>query len=84
MYVAFKCFMLQAQATDVGVHEGGKGQAAAADAWKRRRPPPAVWGRRHKPHGAVVEETGMSLPGGLEGTDTAPMWKRQGRVIQAT
>jgi hypothetical protein len=43
MYVAFECFMLQVQTTGVGVHEGGQGQAAATDAWRRRRPPPTVW-----------------------------------------
>ena len=40
-------------------------------------------GRRHKPHGAVVEEAGASLPGGLEETGITPEWKRWGRVIRA-
>jgi hypothetical protein len=38
------CFMLQVQITGVGVHEGGQGQAAATDAWRRRIPLPSVWG----------------------------------------
>jgi hypothetical protein len=41
-YVAFECFMLQVQTAGVGVHEGGQDQAAATDAWKRRRTPAAV------------------------------------------
>jgi len=44
MYVAFKCFFLQVQTVGVGVHDGEQGQAAATDAWRRRRLPPAVWG----------------------------------------
>ena len=40
-------------------------------------------GRRHRPRGAVVEEAGASLPGGMEETGVAPVWKRQGRVIRA-
>jgi hypothetical protein len=32
-------------------------------------------GRRHKPRGAVVEEAGASLLGGLEETGVAPVWK---------
>jgi hypothetical protein len=39
-------------------------------------------GRRHRPRGAVVEETGASLPSGLEKTAAEPMWKRRGRVIR--
>jgi hypothetical protein len=38
MYVAFECFMLQVQTTGIGVHEGWQGQAAATNAWRRRRP----------------------------------------------
>ena len=40
-------------------------------------------GRRHRPHGAAVEEAGASLPDGLEETGAAPMWKREGQVIRA-
>jgi hypothetical protein len=39
-------------------------------------------GRRHRPHGAVVEEMGASLPGGLEEMGTVPVWKRW-QVIRA-
>jgi hypothetical protein len=41
---AFECIMLQVQTVDVGVHEGGQGQAAVIDAWRRRRPLPVVLG----------------------------------------
>jgi hypothetical protein len=44
IYIAFECFTLQVQTTDVGVHEGGQGQAAATDAWRKRRLLPSVWG----------------------------------------
>jgi hypothetical protein len=44
MYVAFECFMLQVQTAGVGVREGEQGQAAATDAWRRRRAPQVVWG----------------------------------------
>jgi hypothetical protein len=59
--------MLQVQTVGVGVYEGGQGQAATTDTWRRRRP-----------RGAVVEEAGASLPGGLEETCTILVWKRRG------
>jgi hypothetical protein len=63
---------LQVQTAGVGVHEGGQGQAATTDAWRRRRP-----------RGAIVEEVGASLPGGLEEMCAILVWKRWGRVIRA-
>jgi len=35
-------------------------------------------GRRHRSRGAVVEEAGASLPGGLEEMGAAPVWKWRG------
>jgi hypothetical protein len=35
-------------------------------------------GRRHRPHGAIVEEAGASVSSGLEETSIMPVWKRQG------
>jgi hypothetical protein len=40
-------------------------------------------GRRHRLRSVVVEEAGVSLPGGLEETGVVSVWKRQGRVIRA-
>ncbi|CAD6254156.1 unnamed protein product [Miscanthus lutarioriparius] len=40
-------------------------------------------GRRHRPHGAAVEEVGASLLDGPEEMVAASVWKRRGRVIRA-
>jgi hypothetical protein len=51
------------------------------DAWRRRRPPPAVWERRHRLCGAVMKEAGANLPSDLpsdlEETGIVPVWKRR-------
>jgi hypothetical protein len=32
--------------------------------------------RMHRPRGVVVEEAGVSPPGGLKETDATPVWQR--------
>jgi hypothetical protein len=44
----------------------------------------ALVSMRHRVCDAIVKEAGASLPGGLEETGVAPVWKRRGRVIRAT
>jgi hypothetical protein len=73
MHVVFECFMLQVQTTGIGIYEGGQGQAAATDAWSRRKPPAALWGEGTGRTVMLWKEAGACLPGGLKEMGAAPV-----------
>jgi hypothetical protein len=69
-FICFKCMLhssvSRCKCSSAGVHEGGQDQAVATNARKKQAAAGCVGSRQ-----AVVEESGASLPDGLEETEAS-------------